>query len=141
MSSFLRRKQRQGSPSNRSRQDLNQLQEKFSALTDRIRTLENALQAECLARGGRAYPHPLLRADLLEIKNISNPENRDQAVLIQGDEDLSGGEEYSELQDAFGALAIKEDLGTTYLGATATENLLLMVCLRDPLDMLCTSQG
>ncbi|KAI5118223.1 hypothetical protein M0805_000719 [Coniferiporia weirii] len=93
--------------------------DKLTAMSERIRALEDALHIET-STGLRSRPHALLAPELLAIKQgidtyeIADSENKEK------DE----GEE--ELMSAFGTLSITDGHTMRFLGATATEQLLLM---------------
>ncbi|KAL5496085.1 hypothetical protein ACEPAH_3178 [Sanghuangporus vaninii] len=91
--------------------------ERISAMSDRISALEDALQ---IAVGST---HPLLSPDMLTIKRRVGKEESDVENLND-----AGTEE--GLSDAFGTLTIGEGKSMQFLGASASEDVLLMDALQ-----------
>ena len=89
------------------------LRRQIEAMSERIRVLEDALHVETSAK--RSEPHPLLSDTLLSIKKGKWVEPVEHA------------EQDEEITRAFGTMAISEGKNIRYLGASATENQLLLV--------------
>lgn len=89
---------------------------KLTSMSERISVLEDALQIQ----GGAS--HPLLSSELLAIKQGVDAV---QPISQKAEDD----EAEEELTDAFGTLSIREDKTMRFLGASATEGVLLMQVL------------
>ncbi|KAL5507235.1 hypothetical protein ACEPAH_6691 [Sanghuangporus vaninii] len=108
---------------NTSRHISERWKRKATLLSERVRTLEDALALESEARGGSGS-HPLLTEELLEIKQcLSDDESED--------DEEEEKEEADQLLGAFGTLSIDESRTMRYLGPAASENALLMEVLEN----------
>ncbi|KAH8110132.1 fungal-specific transcription factor domain-containing protein [Phellopilus nigrolimitatus] len=93
--------------------DTDHVQHKLTSMSERIRALEDALQIESAAGSRGLAFHPLLAPDLLAIK---------QGVDVPRPVE----EEEEEMAGAFGTLSVSEGTSMRFLGASATEQTLLM---------------
>ena len=104
----------------------------ISALSERVRLLEDALQDE-RDRHGVGEKHPLLKRELRAI--------RDKEFLLEDDEGGIGGGRRGgggsgggsgsdeDTLHGFGTLTISEGQAIQYIGASAIENTILLVSL------------
>ncbi|KAJ3920554.1 hypothetical protein F5877DRAFT_15188, partial [Lentinula edodes] len=94
--------------------DTEKLHAKIEQMSDRIRSLEDALII-LHSTTGVQEPHPLLDRDLLKIKS-----SLELHAAIQSDSKVKEEEmEDSQYLDAFGTLAIREDGASTFYGRSA----------------------
>ncbi|KAJ3882231.1 fungal-specific transcription factor domain-containing protein [Lentinula edodes] len=110
--------------------DTEKLHAKIEQMSDRIRSLEDALII-LHSTTGVQEPHPLLDRDLLKIKS-----SLELHAAIQSDSKVKEEEmEDSQYLDAFGTLAIREDGASTFYGRSAgSESLLIGETVSTPLD-------
>ncbi|KLO09670.1 hypothetical protein SCHPADRAFT_1000098 [Schizopora paradoxa] len=98
----------------------------ISVMSDRIHHLEDALRHECTWRSGDST-HPLLKDELLFAANgpsrIAIPSKSEQR-LISSDDEFS--DEEIDFIDATGQLTLHEDSSSSLIGASGTENALLV---------------
>ncbi|KAJ3761423.1 hypothetical protein EV360DRAFT_37822, partial [Lentinula raphanica] len=95
--------------------DTEKLHAKIEQMSDRIRSLEDALSI-LHASTGSQEPHPLLQRDLMNIKS-----GLDLHAAVQPDGNKVKEEELEDSQyiDAFGTLAIRDDGASTFYGRSA----------------------
>ncbi|KAJ3746408.1 hypothetical protein DFH05DRAFT_1394703 [Lentinula detonsa] len=94
--------------------DTEKLHAKIELMSDRIRSLEDALMI-LHSTTGVQEPHPLLNGDLLKIKS-----SLELHAAVQSDNKVKEEElEDSQYIDAFGTLAIREDGASTFYGRSA----------------------
>ncbi|KAI0761390.1 fungal-specific transcription factor domain-containing protein [Trametes elegans] len=112
--------------------DTDRLHRKIAEMSDRIRTLEDALAL--LQSSVTRDPHPLLRTDLLGIKSGLELHAATRGAGGSGGggtegvegEDIEEEEEETQYVDAFGTLAVRDDGAATFYGRSAgSESLLL----------------
>jgi hypothetical protein len=101
--------------------DTEKLHQKITQMSDRIRLLEDALGV--LQATVTAEPHPLLERDLLKIKSSIEL----HSAVQQDDVPDSHDGEQSEYIDAFGTLALRDDGGATFYGASAGADVSLSI--------------
>ncbi|KAJ3822412.1 fungal-specific transcription factor domain-containing protein [Lentinula raphanica] len=102
--------------------DTEKLHAKIEQMSDRIRSLEDALSI-LHASTGSQEPHPLLQRDLMNIKS-----GLDLHAAVQPDGNKVKEEELEDSQyiDAFGTLAIRDDGASTFYGRSAGSESLLI---------------
>ncbi|KAH8080733.1 fungal-specific transcription factor domain-containing protein [Cristinia sonorae] len=103
--------------------DTDRLHQKITAMSDRIRQLEDALAI--LQSSVSRDQHPLLRRELLDIKSgLTLHSATNSKPPEPGSEETQ--EEESTYLDTFGTLAVRDDGAATFYGRSAgTESLLL----------------
>lgn len=112
--------------------DTEQLHQKISKMSDRIRQLEDALEiAHSALNGPNSEPHPLLDRELLKIRSSIELHSASLAgsVVPEGGLEVEAEEDGDDEKyiDAFGTLAIRDGGAATFYGRSAGQESLLIV--------------
>ncbi|KAA1472018.1 hypothetical protein DENSPDRAFT_777696, partial [Dentipellis sp. KUC8613] len=113
---------------------------KIAEMSDRIRTLEEALAIAHFSASGTNDPHPLLHRDLMKIKSIIELHGAvgDEANAEDQPRDNVDGEREGERLDIFGTLAVRDDGASMFYGRSAGQEDSLV---QSPLELTDTTSA